>query len=114
MMHEIGKKKYQTIKPFSDDETVSETTQDEPNAKQSEDFVEDEILDEIDVSASFAANGQGKSVMLSMADVPDISAHDAQQIVQMFADELAETMTGKISRPKIVCVEESHNIIAIL
>ena len=56
----------------------------------------DDLLEEIDVSASFAATGDGsKSVKLSMADVPDISASDAQQIVQMFAEELAETISGK-------------------
>ena len=64
-----------------------------------EEAANDDLLEDIDVSAAFATandgNGtNGKSVMLSMADVPDISAHDAKQIVEMFAEELADTITG--------------------
>lgn len=55
------------------------------------DSIKEDLFEELDVSASFA----GKSVMLSMSDVPDISAHDAQQIVEMFADQLAESITGE-------------------
>ncbi len=50
------------------------------------------MIEELDVSASL---GAGRSVMLSMSDVPDISAEDAQQIVEMFSKELAESITGE-------------------
>ncbi len=49
------------------------------------------MLEEIDVSASL---GAGKSVMLSISDVPDISAEHAHQIVEMFSQELADSITG--------------------
>ena len=82
----------------SDDETTEEsaTAAVEAAMDRAKDEIVDDLLEDIDVSAAFAtANASnGKSVMLSMADVPDISAHDAKQIVQMFADELAETITG--------------------
>ncbi|TRY61201.1 hypothetical protein TCAL_10078 [Tigriopus californicus] len=44
----------------------------------------DDSFEEIDVSSSFG----GKSVALSMSDVPDLSSDNAQQIVEMFANEL--------------------------
>ncbi len=56
------------------------------------DQVAKDVIEELDVSASLGATG--KSVMLSMSDVPDISAEDAQQIVEMFSKELAESITG--------------------
>ena len=75
-----------------DDETTEDSA---ANAAEAADVVDD-LLEDIDVSAAFAtANASnGKSVMLSMADVPDISAHDAKKIVEMFAEELADTITG--------------------
>lgn len=51
-----------------------------------------DIIEEIDVSASLGKNE--KSVMLSISDVPDISAENAQQIVEMFAQELSESISG--------------------
>jgi len=54
----------------------------------------DDVVEEIDVSASL---GAGKSVMLSMSDVPDISNEDAQRIVEMFSKELAESISGELS-----------------
>ena len=75
-----------------DDETTEDSA---ANAVEAAEAVDD-LLEDIDVSAAFAtANvSNGKSVMLSMADVPDISAHDAKKIVEMFAEELADTITG--------------------
>ncbi len=60
------------------------------------------MIEELDVSASL---GAGRSVMLSMSDVPDISAEDAQQIVEMFSKELAESITGE---GKTLLLEETH------
>ena len=88
-----------------DDETteesataVVEAAMDRAAASKKESEVVDDLLEDIDVSAAFATANDGgtngKSVMLSMADVPDISAHDAKQIVEMFAEELADTITG--------------------
>ena len=78
-----------------DDETTEDSAANAVEAAEAADVVDD-LLEDIDVSAAFAtANASnGKSVMLSMADVPDISAHDAKKIVEMFAEELAETITG--------------------
>ena len=86
-----------------DDETTEESATAVVEAAMDraarEEAANDDLLEDIDVSAAFATandgNGaNGKSVMLSMADVPDISAHDAKQIVEMFAEELADTITG--------------------
>ena len=81
-----------------DDETTEESATAAVEAvAEARHEVVDDLLEDIDVSAAFATANEGangKSVMLSMADVPDISAHDAKQIVQMFAEELAETITG--------------------
>ena len=88
-----------------DDETTEESATAVVEAAMDraarEEAANDDLLEDIDVSAAFATandgNGaNGKSVMLSMADVPDISAHDAKQIVEMFAEELADTITGYI------------------
>ena len=88
-----------------DDETTEESATAVVEAAMDraarEEAANDDLLEDIDVSAAFATandgNGaNGKSVMLSMADVPDISAHDAKQIVEMFAEELADTITGSI------------------
>ena len=85
-----------------DDETTEESATAVVEAamdRAAREEANDDLLEDIDVSAAFATandgNGaNGKSVMLSMADVPDISAHDAKQIVEMFAEELADTITG--------------------
>jgi len=86
---------------FLDDDTVSDDvsrTSTLPSIKEDEAASagrrseRDDVLDEIDVSASL---GAGKSVMLSMSDVPDISNEDAQKIVEMFSKELAESISGK-------------------
>ena len=76
---------------FPADDQQAQTSGDAGASGGKRGSIKEDLFEELDVSASFA----GKSVMLSMSDVPDISAHDAQQIVEMFADQLAESITGK-------------------
>ena len=92
------------------EESVAATAEAATAAKPDE--AADDILEDIDVSAAFAtaaSGANGKSVMLSMADVPDISAADAKQIVEMFAEELAETITDSnmVELPPLRFVKET-------
>jgi hypothetical protein len=54
-----------------------------------------DVIEEIDVSVSLGQTD--KSVMLSISDVPDISAENAQKIVEMFAKELSESISGNLA-----------------
>ena len=89
-MHAENKKQEDILEKFARDPSLS-TILEERSSQMVSVYETAEGLDEISVSID------GKEVSVSLYETPDLTEQDAKNIIEMFADEYSEYISGSFS-----------------